>query len=403
MRVAVFTPYLPYPPDTGGKIRSYYLLRALTARFEVDLHTVYYGEGPSSLDIEAIERYCRRVVLFRLVKRWRTRDRTRRTLSWLPRLVAYFYTSRSLEQASQHLRDGAYELVVADEICMTPYAELAPDLPRVVSRQKVDHVHYREIATARPWGLEKVLDFIEATKLQRYERGKMPLYQAGLACSEKDAQLIRQDAPEMPIAVIPNGVDLSTFVPSRFSFRNPYPTLLYVGAMDYYPNIDAVRFFFRTMYEPLRQAVLNLCVQVVGHIPPPEIRQLAELPGVEVTGSVPDVRPYYEQATVFIVPLRLGGGTRLKIVEAMAMGLPVVSTTIGVEGLDVRPGENVLIADDAASFTDGVLRLLRDPDLRDRIAEGGRVLARRYDWTTLTGPYVDLVEDVVEQWRQTGR
>ena len=124
---------------------------------------------------------------------------------------------------------------------------------------------------------------------------------------------------------------------------------------------------------------------------------------MEVTGSVPDVRPYYEQATVFIVPLRLGGGTRLKIVEAMAMGLPVVSTTIGVEGLDVRPGENVLIADDAASFTDGVLRLLRDPDLRDRIAEGGQVLARRYDWTTLTGPYVGLVEDVVEQWRQTGR
>ena len=402
MRVAVFTPYLPYPPDTGGKIRSYYLLRALTVRFEVDLYTVYYGEGPSSLGIEALQRYCRRVVLFRLVKRWRTRDRIRRILSWLPRPVTHFYTSLSLEQASQHLREGAYDLVVADEICMTPYAELAPDLPCVVSRQKVDHVHYRETATARPWGLEKLLDFIEATKLQWYERAKMPLYQACLACSEKDAKLIRQDAPEVPMVVIPNGVNLSTFVPSR-RLESRCPTLLYVGAMDYYPNIDAARFFFRTMYEPLRQAVPNVCVQVVGHSPPPEIRQLAELPGVEVTGSVPDVRPYYEQATVFIVPLRLGGGTRLKIVEAMAMGLPVVSTTIGVEGLDVRPGENILIADDAASFTDGVLRLLRDPDLRDRIAEGGQVLARRYDWATLTRPYVDLVEDVVEQWRQTGR
>jgi sugar transferase (PEP-CTERM/EpsH1 system associated) len=402
MRVAVFTPYLPYPPDTGGKIRSYYLLRALTARFEVDLYTVYYGKMPSSLDIEALQRYCRRVGLFRLVKRWRTRDRIRRILSWLPRLVTYFYTSRSLERASQHLRDGAYDLVVADEICMTPYAELTPDLPRVVSRQKVDHVHYREIATARSWGLEKILDLIEATKLQRYERAKMPLYQACLVCSEKDGQLIRQDAPEMPVVVIPNGVDLSTFVPSRHP-ESRCPTLLYVGAMDYYPNIDAVRFFFRTMYEPLRQAVPHLGVQVVGHTPPPEIRQLAELPGVEVTGSVPDVRPYYEQATVFIVPLRLGGGTRLKIVEAMAIGLPVVSTTVGVEGLDVRPGENILIADDAASFTDGVLRLLRDPDLRDRIAEGGQVLARRYDWTILTRPYVDLVEDVVKQWRQTGK
>ncbi len=402
MRVAVFTPYLPYPPDTGGKIRSYYLLRALTARFDVDLYTVYHGKGPSEEHVRALREHCRHTVLFHLRKSWRTRDLVWRTLSPLPRAAHHFHTSYSLEQAKQHLRDGDYDVLVADEICMTPYAELAPDLPRVVSRQKVDHVHYREIATARPWGLEKVLDFIEATKLQRYERAKMPLYQACLACSEKDAQLIRQGAPEVPMVVIPNGVDLSTFVPSRHLGSRP-PTLLYVGAMDYYPNIDAVRFFFRNMYEPLRQAVPNLGVQVVGHTPPPEIRQLAELPGVEVTGSVPDVRPYYEQATVFIVPLRLGGGTRLKIVEAMAMGLPVVSTTIGVEGLDVRPGENIVIADDAVSFTDGVLRLLRDPDLRDRIAEGGQVLARRYDWTALTRPYVDLVEDVVKQWRQTDR
>ncbi|MBM3149065.1 MAG: glycosyltransferase, partial [Chloroflexi bacterium] len=325
-----------------------------------------------------------------------------RTLFPLPRVVDHFHTSHSLEQARQHLCNDGYDVVVADEMCMTPYAELAPDLPRVVSRQKVDHVHYRESATARPWGLEKVLDLVEATKLQRYEQAKMPLYQACLACSEKDAQLIRRDAPEVLMVVIPNGVDLSTFVPSRH-LKSRCPTLLYVGAMDYYPNIDAVRFFFRTMYEPLRQAVVNLRVQVVGHTPPPEIRQLAELPGVEVTGSVPDVRPYYEQATVFIVPLRLGGGTRLKIVEAMAMGLPVVSTTIGAEGLDVRPGENILIADDAASFTNSVLRLLRDPDLRDRIAEGGQVLAHRYDWTILTRPYVDLVKDVVKQWKQTGR
>jgi glycosyltransferase involved in cell wall biosynthesis len=402
MRVAVFTPYLPYPPDTGGKIRSYYLLRALTARFDVDLYTVYHGKGPSDENVRALQKHCRRVVLFHLRKSWRTRDLVWRTLSPLPRVVDHFHTSHSLEQARQHLCNGGYDVVVADEICMTPYAELAPDLPRVISRQKIDHVHYRETAMARPWGLDKVLDFIEATKLQRYERAKMPLCQACVACSKKDAQLIQRDAPKVPMVVIPNGVDLSTFVPSRHP-GSRCPTLLYVGAMDYYPNSDAVQFFFRTMYEPLRQAVANLRVQVVGHTPLPEIRQLAELPGVEVTGSVPDVRPYYEQATVFIVPLRLGGGTRLKIVEAMAMGLPVVSTTIGVEGLDVRPGENILIADDAASFTDAVLRLLRDPDLRHRITEGGQVLARHYDWTTLTRPYVDLVEDVVEQWRQTSR
>jgi len=402
MRIAVFTPYLPSPPNTGGKTRSYHLLRALTARFEVDLYTVYHRRKPSKTDIEVLQGHCRRVVLFRLVKAWRTRDRIRRTLTSLPRLVDYFHTPCSLEQAWQHLHEGEYDLVVADEICMTPYAELAPHLPRVVSRQKVDHIHYREIALARPWGLEKILDFIEAAKLRRYEWAKMPFYQAYLACSEHDAALIRRDAPEVPALVIPNGADLSAFVPSGCP-KVEEPTLLYVGSMNYYPNIDAVQFFFAAIHESIRQAVPDVRVQIVGHAPPSEIQQLARLPGVEVTGTVPDVRPYYERATVFIVPLRLGGGTRLKIVEAMAIGLPVVSTTVGAEGLDVHPGEDILIADEPAFFAEGVARLLSDPSLCARIGGGGQLLARRYDWKELTKPYADLVEAVVRQWRQRGK
>jgi glycosyltransferase involved in cell wall biosynthesis len=113
---------------------------------------------------------------------------------------------------------------------------------------------------------------------------------------------------------------------------------------------------------------------------------------------VPDVRPYYAQASVFIVPLRLGGGTRLKIVEAMAMGIPVVSTTVGAEGLDTRPGEDIWIANDPMSFAQGVLHLLSDAELRRRLIAGGRDLARRYDWTELTKPYADLAAATVQRW-----
>jgi len=399
MRIAVFTPYLPYPPDTGGKIRSYYLLLALTTRFEVDLYTVYYGKRPSEAHVKALRKHCRRVVLFHLKRPWRTRDRVRRTLAPLPRAADHFHTPHSLEQARQHLCDGRYDLIIADEMCMTPYAELSPDLPKVIIRHKVDYAHYKEVAMARPWGLEKVLDLIEATKLRRYGRAKMPLYQAYLACSEQDAALIRRDAPDIPALVIPNGADLRTFVPSGAP-KPRDPILLYVGSMHYYPNIDAVQFFFDKVHRSIRRAVPNVRVQIVGHAPPPEIQQLDRLPGVDVTGTVPDVWPYYDQATVFIIPLRLGGGTRLKIVEAMAMGLPVVSTTIGAEGLDVHPGEDILIADDAASFTQSVLQLLSDPDLRAHIAEGGRVLAQRYDWRELTKPYPDLVEELIRQSRK---
>ena len=399
MKVAVFTPYLPYPPDTGGKIRSYYLLRALTTRFDVDLYTVYHEVPPARADVEALMACCHRVKIFHLVKSWRTRDQIKRLLAPLPRSVDYFCTPGSLVQVRQHFLSGEYDLVVADELCMAPYAELALDLPKIITRQKVDHLHYWEMASARSWGLERILNYFEALKLRNYARVKMPSYQAYVACSERDVDVICRDIPGVPALVIANGADLSAFIPTGRQYVPTDPTLVYVGSMNYYPNIDAMKYFFEKIYNPIIQAVPDVRLQIVGHTPPPEIQRLDELPAVEVTGSVPDVRPYYDQATVFIVPLRLGGGTRLKIVEAMAMGVPVVSTSVGAEGLDVHPGDDILIADDAPSFVRSIRQLLADAGLREHIAQGGQRLAQRYDWQELTKPYPELVEAVIKQWR----
>lgn len=398
MRVAFFTPYLPYPPDTGGKIRSYYLTRALADHFDVDLYTVSCGNEPSEEAIDALQRGCRRVEFLSLQRRWRNRARVRRLLTDIPRLVQAFSSEHSLAQAAACLARHEYGLVIADEICMTPYVELVPDLPRIVTRQKIDSVHYREIAAARPLGLEKMVDLLEAVKLRWYERARMPTFDGCLVCSTHDARHVGREAPNVPTIVVPNGADLDHFVPSRRP-RATEPTLLYVGSMNYYPNIDAVQFFFDEMYPKIRQTVSDVRIQIVGHAPPPHIQRLGERDGVEVTGSVPDVRPYYDRSAVFIVPLRLGGGTRLKIVEAMAMGLPVVSTTVGAEGLEVCPGENILIADNPSAFVSSVLGLLSDAKLWKRIAEGGRHLARRYNWMEITKPWVRLVETVVEQGR----
>jgi hypothetical protein len=299
-----------------------------------------------------------------------------------------------LEQAQAYLQARDYDLLVADEMCMTPYAELAPELPKITIRHKVDYAHYRQMAQARSWGLEKVLDYVEAVKLRRYSRSKMLMFDAFLACSEDDAALIHRDAPDVPALVIPNGVDLSMFVPSEGG-KAEDPTLLYVGSMYYYPNIDAVGFFFDAIFEAIQRSVADVKIQIVGHKPPPAIQQLDERADVEVTGSVPDVRPYYQGADVFIVPLRLGGGTRLKIVEAMAMKIPVVSTAVGAEGLDISPGENIMMADEPGAFAEAVVRLLSDSELYERIVEGGQVLAQRYGWRELTEPFADLAETVV--------
>jgi glycosyltransferase involved in cell wall biosynthesis len=320
-------------------------------------------------------------------------------LSPYPRAVEHFHTSESIHHATSYVTQGQFDALIADEICMTPYVEAHHDIPRITIRHKVDHIHYREVASQYPWKMEKLALYLDAYKMARYERAKMPLYDGFLACSQDDATAILAEGSPSTYQVIPNGADLSRYVP-RLSSAQP-PILLYVGSMHYYPNIDAIRYFFDQIYRQVYQARPEIRVQIVGHHPPAEIQKLHDPPRIEVTGSVPDVIPYYDRATIFFVPLRLGGGTRLKIIEAMAMGLPVVSTRVGAEGLEIQDGENILLADDPSTFAQAILKLLDDPSLRQRLGKKGRALAQRYDWMTLTRPFADFVENVARTFRRS--
>ncbi len=378
MRVAVITPYLPWPADTGGKLRSYYLIRGLAQQAEVDLYTVCYGPPPP---VDALAAFCRTVDVTQLIPppiRWRQlRALTQRT----PRSVTYFRTAESMATIRQKVA-GDYDFFVADEISMAPYLLDLPghaQTPKLVMRQKIDYLHYAEVAERRPWNMDKLLDWQEARRLKRFEYAMMPRFEGAVVCSPEDAEIARQQGPQLAIDTIVNGADIEYFVPMRAP--DPDPTLLLIGTMHYYPNIDAVLYFFQTMHPALLQAIPNLKVLIVGHLPPPEIQGLGMLPGVTVTGSVPDVRPYIARSWLLAVPLRLGGGTRLKIVEAMASGLPVVSTTVGAQGINATDGEQLLLADAPEHFVQQTRRLLNDAALRARLAEQGRALVQaQYSW-----------------------
>lgn len=378
MRVAVITPYLPWPADTGGKLRSYYLIRGLAQEAEVDLYTVCYGAPPA---VDALAAFCRCVDVTQLTPppvRWR---QLQALTQRLPRSVTYFRTQESMTTMRQKLT-GAYDFLVADEIAMAPYVLDLPGhdaTPKVVMRQKIDYLHYTEVAERRPWNVDKLLDWQEARRLQRFEYATMPRFDGAVVCSQGDATIAAQQGPQLAVDIIVNGADIEYFTPMRQP--DPDPTLLLIGTMHYYPNIDAVLHFFATMHGALLRAIPNLKILIVGHLPPPEIQALGALPGVTVTGSVPDVRPYMARSWLLAVPLRLGGGTRLKIVEAMASGLPVVSTTVGAQGLDATDGEQLLIADEPAHFVQQTIRLLNDAALRERLAVQGRTLVHgHYSW-----------------------
>ncbi|MSP11738.1 MAG: glycosyltransferase [Chloroflexi bacterium] len=380
MRVAYITPYLPWPADTGGKLRSFYLLKGLACEAQVDLFTVYYGPEP---DPGPLAQICHQVNLIPLVPqagRWAS---FQTVLGPLPRSVQYFQTRASLAYIDSCLSRVPYDLLICDEISMAPYAlphVAQGKLPGCIMRQKIDHLHYREMAQARPWGETKFLDWLESRRLQLFEQESMPYFQGAVVCSAADGQVARsQHKRNLPIAVVPNGADLAYFTPQRQP--DPDPTVLLMGTMHYHPNIDAVLYFFQEIYGPLSQAVPNIKILIVGHQPPAEIVALGHLPGVTITGSVTDVRPYIARSWLLAVPLRLGGGTRLKIIEAMASALPVVSTSVGAEGIAAVDGEHLLLAGTPAAFAQKTAMLLQNLELQRVLAANAySFVQQHYSW-----------------------
>jgi glycosyltransferase involved in cell wall biosynthesis len=305
-----------------------------------------------------------------------------------------------------------YDLVICDEVMVAPYAlaqSRSSSPPRLLIRPKIDHQHYRDLAAGRPWGLKKLLDWLEAARLQRYERLILPAFQQAVVCSAEDAAVTKAQWPTIAVEIIPNGADTEFFTPAiqaagrrdtdADQVAQP-PTILLLGTMHYYPNIDAVHYFFDTMYSALCARYPNLQVLIVGHQPPPEIAALAKWPGITVTGSVDEIRPYLARSSLLAVPLRLGGGTRLKIAEAMAAGLPVVATPIGAQGLAVEDEHHLLLAAEPTAFIAAIQRLLDDPSLGQRLAEAGRKLVEsQYSWQTLGQRFTALCEAMVDAQR----
>ena len=230
---------------------------------------------------------------------------------------------------------------------------------------------------------------------QRYERVLSPKFDAVTCTSDIDAAVFQRHCAKDAIEIIPNGVDITHYLPD---FTTEAPAhLIYIGSMDWYPNEDAVAFFADEVLPRIQEKVPDVRFSIVGGNPSGRVQKLAERDGVVVTGRVPEIKPYFAEATVFVVPLRIGSGTRLKILEALAMGKAIVSTTVGAEGLDLKDGEEIFIADEPIAFADAVTRLLMDSELRRRIGENGRARVERdYDWRSigekLYGVYTKIVQ-----------
>lgn len=394
MRILMISPDLPYPPVYGGQRRIYHLLRGLSANHQVSLLAGVAGESKCDL-ASNLREFCHQVVTVVLPPS--TPRAFREHIGGLLSTEPYYrVVMRSLvlqTQLSRLVDGGIYDVVQAEHLAVAHLVAPLRGIRKVIDMHNVESTYYRRLVRHLSPGIRRLLTLSDVIKLPSYERRLLERFDHCLAVSEVDAQQLRTLAPRARVSVIPNGVDPDEFYPGVESEESN--CLVFTARLSYFPNVDAMLFFCYEVLPIIRKAVPDIRLLIVGEQPAREICALRTLSGVEVTGSVPDTRPYLAKATVVVVPVRLGSGTRIKVLEAMAMAKAVVSTSVGAEGLIVRSGEDIEIEDTAVSFAEEVIKLLNDPERRACMGKRARqAILQQYTWAGISARLEEIYQRI---------
>lgn len=389
MNILVIYPYIPYPLDRGTYQRTHNLLRELAREHAVDL--IALSENGERLEQRPVfEEFCREVRFVPFEHPAWPKLMPDRLFHLTPSTIRHWRLPQLADAIRQQLAQHAYDLVHVCDIVLAQYfLDEHKDIPLSIDRSRVDlQFQLQQAAYNAPSLKDKLLAWENIPKLWLFEKRIAKRAQMQVLCGPDDEVFVRRHiSRKVPLKVVANGVDLEFFKSSVLDDTPAaQPTMLFCGAMDYTPNVDALRWYFAEIHDAVMEQIPNLQVLIVGKSPLPEVIAYGRRKGVMITGSVPDVRPYYRKAWLQMVPLRIGGGTRLKIVESLAIGTPVVSTTIGAQGLDLKHGSNILLADAAKDFATEIVRCMQSSPLRQHLRQAGIQTAReRFSWRTIGG------------------
>ena len=389
---------LPYPPDGGVWIRTYHVIRLLSQVFDITAlcferaaSAGAHADRCAAVTNDALGRFAN-VEVFAIPQKhsgvrfvW---DHVR-SVAFGRVYTTYLYESRAFrDRVNELMRSGTFDLVHMDSLDLAAYLPACRNLPVVCVHHDVESALLRRRGAVERNSLRRLYFRFQARLMDEVERRSCARVALNVAVSNQDRELLRHIAPASRIAVVPNGVD-----PDEFSADGgPGSGLAYVGGTTPFPNRDALEFFCDRILPHVRTLMAeDVRVRWIGRASAEEQQQYRDRFGIELTGYVPDVRPFMREAACHIVPLRAGGGTRLKILNSWAMGKPVVSTSVGCEGLEAVDGENILIRDDPKDFAAAIRAVLDNPALRRRLSDGGReTVARQYSWDILGRELIDL-------------
>jgi glycosyltransferase involved in cell wall biosynthesis len=389
MKILFVTPFLPSPPRFGGQRRLDGLVRGLAHKHDLDILSFSRTDEWEHSSLDATRKFCREVVTFSNLDLVDMREKRATQLRSLASIHSFEHLLAARRKDFQQALDGMlartrYDVVQFEFVWMSAFrfdqrAAHAPIF--VLDEHNVEYDILKRTTGTAAGAVRHLYNALNWRKLAREEHAAWRRFDGVTLTSRRDEEIVQKDTPGTRTAVIPNGVDLNEFSVTRGGGEPD--VLLFFGAINYFPNQEAVTYFIDHVFPLIRQRRPGVKFRIVGPGAPQSVLD-RQGNGVEVVGMVDEVAPYIDSAAAIVVPLRIGGGTRLKIVEALAKGKPVISTRLGAEGLDVVHDESLLLADEPEDFAFQVERVLGDPALAARLgASGRRLMEDRYSWQSI--------------------
>jgi sugar transferase (PEP-CTERM/EpsH1 system associated) len=404
LKVLWLSHFVPYPPKGGCFQRSYHLIRRTGANH--DVHLIAMQHKSSTHPIEELQgareellHHCRSVDIVDISSATEVGRLPLRALSAALRGNAFnvsIYASPEMRfLIRKKCQEIGFDVVHFDTIGLAQYFSDVKDVPKVLTHHGAESNMIRRRIRREPNFAKKAFFLFEWLALERYERRMCPRADANIVMSEDDGRLLAAVSTEAIFTAVDNGVDLRFFKPLPPARSR---SLIFAGRLDQYSNRDGILFFMKEVWPTLRARYSDVTITIVGSNPPGELVELAEQDRqVQVTGFVPDIRPYFAEASAVVCPLRDGGGTRIKVLDAMALGRPIVATTIACEGLEVVPERDLLVANSASQFISQIGRLFEQPGLCGELARNARRLVEsRYDWDVLARKLADVYASVTD-------
>ena len=400
MNILFLSTRSPYPLISGHSLRTYHILRGAAKQHKVTLVTfVQLDKEMQKENLDHLKSFCHEVHQFRiptdLSKAKLVTALFRNLFSPLPFVAQKYDSSEMRQKIKEIIKKEKIDLVHADLLHLAVYLDEFADSPKVIVNHNVESVRLERWFQSESNLIKKIFLGLQCGKLRKFERSAMENFDSCVVVSEIDKQILQDmGVKNKKLYVVTNGTDTEFFKPTgRETIEN---SILWIGNMGVHTNRDAVLYFWREIYPFIQKNNPEVKMIFVGTAPPKEIADAAtNNEQVRVTGFVDDIRPYIEEAAVMVVPIRIGSGTRLKILDAMGMGKAIVSTAVGCEGLNVSDGKDILIADDPEDFAAKTNGLLKDKETRHKLEVNARELAKSYDWRQIQEKQEAIYQELV--------